>query len=99
MFLGHQIYEDLKNLIGAEATRTLAERFNRFHLYLPKPISGPSVKGTVRLKYRVDPSGIFSWSGNTFVRQFFGTMAPTLEELKETLEAEFPGWNIELLPE
>lgn len=37
MFLGHPIYEELKNLIGEEATRKIAERYGRGRLYLPRP--------------------------------------------------------------
>ena len=37
MFLGHQIYEELKNLIGEEATRKIANRFNGGRLYFPTP--------------------------------------------------------------
>lgn len=37
MFLGHPIYEELKNLIGEEATRKIAEHYGRARLYLPQP--------------------------------------------------------------
>jgi len=37
MFLGHQIYEELKNLIGEEATRKIANRYSRERLYFPSP--------------------------------------------------------------
>ncbi|MDA8106177.1 MAG: hypothetical protein M0Z71_12470 [Nitrospiraceae bacterium] len=36
MFLNHQTYEDLKNLIGEESTVTLANRYGGTALYLPK---------------------------------------------------------------
>lgn len=36
MVLNHQIYEDLKNVIGPVATVKLAERFNGQSLYLPR---------------------------------------------------------------
>lgn len=35
IFLNHQTYEDLKNLIGPEATTTLANRYNGQTLYFP----------------------------------------------------------------
>jgi len=36
-FLGHQIYEELKNLIGEEATKKIANRFNGGSFYFPRP--------------------------------------------------------------
>lgn len=36
IFLGHHIYQNLHNLIGAEATIILAKKFNGDHLYLPR---------------------------------------------------------------
>jgi hypothetical protein len=37
MFLGHPIYEEFKNLIGEEATKKIANRFNKGSLYFPAP--------------------------------------------------------------
>lgn len=37
MFLGHPIYEELKKLIGEEATRKIADRYGRASLYFPQP--------------------------------------------------------------
>ncbi len=36
-FLGHQIYEELKNLVGEDATRKIANSFNRGSIYFPSP--------------------------------------------------------------
>jgi len=38
MFLGHRIYEDLKNIIGAVAAAKLAKEFGGQTIYLPKPV-------------------------------------------------------------
>ncbi|NPU84409.1 MAG: hypothetical protein HPY65_07955 [Syntrophaceae bacterium] len=36
-FLGHPIYEELKNLVGEDATRKIANLFNRASVYFPRP--------------------------------------------------------------
>jgi hypothetical protein len=45
MFLNHQTYEDLNQLVGPEATLKIAKRYGSMALYFPKLKDGGNARG------------------------------------------------------
>lgn len=73
MFLGHQIYEELKNLIGEEATRKIANRFSRESLYFPRPKETPQCSC---------PDCLFARDFAAFQKRLKSMKLPKVEKVK-----------------